>query len=215
MAWPSLDQVVRFAVWIVIGLCLHGCSPDRVEDRAGKPGSVFVTSNGWHSGIVVARRDLLDAEIPEIADFPQARYLEFGWGDAKFYPAERTDLIMTLRAGLIPTPAVMHVVPRSRAPNSTNADIEVLALAVPDMGRLTTFLAASFDREDTAGTIPGLYPKSRFYPATGRFHLANTCNSWTARGLRAAGLEIDEAAAARAEDLMAQLRPLSVPIPRR
>ena len=211
MAWPSLDQVVRFAVWIVIGLCLHGCSPDRVEDRAGKPGSVFVTSNGWHSGIVVARRDLSDAEIPEIADFPQARYLEFGWGDAEFYPAERTDLIMTLRAGLIPTSAVMHVVPRHHAPTSTNAGIEVLALAVPDMGRLTAFLADSFDRKDAAGPKPGLYPESRFYPATGRFHLANTCNSWTARGLRAAGLEIDETDAARAEDLMTQLRPLSEP----
>lgn len=202
---------MRFAVWIVIGLCLHGCSADRVEVGAGKPGFVFVTSNGWHSGIVVARRDLSEAEIPEIADFPRAPYLEFGWGDAEFYPAKRTDLIMTLRAGLIPTPAVMHVVPRSRAPNRTNADIEVLALAVPDMGRLTAFLAASFDRKDAAGAKPGLYPESRFYPATGRFHLANTCNSWTARGLRAAGLEIDETDAARAEDLMAQLRPLAVP----
>ena len=202
---------MKLIFWLIAPLLLLACTGEQPVERVGRPGAVFVTSNGWHSGIVIARRDLSDAAVHEIADFPVARYLEFGWGDAEFYPAERTDLIMTLRAGLIPTSTVMHVVPRHHAPTNTNAGIEVLALAVPDMGRLTAFLADSFDRKDAAGPKPGLYPESRFYPATGRFHLVNTCNSWTARGLRAAGLEIDETDAARAEDLMTQLRPLSEP----
>jgi hypothetical protein len=36
---------------------------------------------------VLARADVPESVIPEIADFPQARFFEFGWGDAEFYPA--------------------------------------------------------------------------------------------------------------------------------
>ena len=34
---------------------------------------VHVTSNGWHSGIVIARADLPESAIPETADFPEVR----------------------------------------------------------------------------------------------------------------------------------------------
>jgi hypothetical protein len=33
---------------------------------------IWVVSNGWHSGIVLARADVPESVIPEIADFPQA-----------------------------------------------------------------------------------------------------------------------------------------------
>lgn len=54
---------------------------------------------------------------------------------------------------------------------------------------------------------PGLYGDSRFYPARERFHLFNTCNVWTARALRAAGLPF--APAVTAEGVMAQARALA------
>ena len=48
--------------------------------------------------------------VPEIVDVSQAKFVEFGWGDAKFYPAKEHTVDMTLAAALIPTEAVMHVV---------------------------------------------------------------------------------------------------------
>lgn len=203
---------MRWALWLWICLGLAACESDRVlqsADTAGQPGSVFVRSNGWHTGIIIARRDLTAEAIPEIAMFPDAPYLEFGWGDAEFYPAKRTSLSMTLLAGLVPTPAVMHVAPRRRPRTHSGPGSETVALQVRNMKRLVAFIAASFDRSGDHPAKPGLEPGSRFIPATGRFHLANTCNSWTARALRAGGLAVDESSAARATDLMVQLRSLS------
>jgi hypothetical protein len=52
----------------------------------------------------------------------------------------------------------------------------------------------------------GLYGDSRFYPARETFHLFNTCNVWTARALRSAGLPVRDAITT--EGLMAQVRRL-------
>ena len=175
--------------------------------------TIFVTSNGWHSSIVLARADLPPGRLPEAADFPRARFLEFGWGDAEYYPAKQTTIAMTLRAALIPTPAVVHVAGLAVAPARRYPKAEVVPLSIDaaGLGRLVDFIDATFDRGGrtrAASTGPGLYPTSRFYPATGRFHLFNTCNTWTARALAAAGFGVAEAGTSSAENLMSQVRPL-------
>ena len=52
----------------------------------------------------------------------------------------------------------------------------------------------------------GLYPDSRFYNALGEFHLFNTCNTWTARMLRAGGVALSPSGIVTADGLMARLR---------
>ncbi len=50
--------------------------------------------------------------------------------------------------------------------------------------RLIAQIDNSFDRPEggRGETVArGLYQDSWFYPAHGRFHLFNTCNTWTAR----------------------------------
>jgi hypothetical protein len=75
--------------------------------------------------------------------------------------------------------------------------------------RLSRTIAASF-ATDEAGNITslgqGLYGNSRFYLSRESYHLFNTCNVWTARVLRAAGLPITPATATRVESLMSQVR---------
>lgn len=173
--------------------------------------TIHVTSNGWHSGIVVARENLATVAIPETADFPEARYFSFGWGDSEYYPAPRPTLGMTLNAVLRPTPAVVHLAGLGLPPRQALPQQEVIDVKIShrEFQRLQDYLAASFDRPDERAAepvAPGLYRHSRFYPGTGKFHLFNTCNTWTAKGLRAAGVPIDVAESARAEDLMSQLR---------
>jgi uncharacterized protein (TIGR02117 family) len=176
--------------------------------------TILVTSNGWHSGIAVPRAAIAPAIIPEIADFPQAAWLEFGWGDADYYPAPRPTAGMALSAAF-PGPAVLHVSGLPGHPAHVFPSVEVLAVALPQaqLDRLIQALSASFDRAGTPRAAPlaapGLYPFSRFYPATGRFHALNTCNTWTARILAAAGLPITPAGIQSADDLTARLRPLA------
>ncbi len=176
--------------------------------------AIYVTSNGWHTGIVVAGALLPAGTIPEAADFPDAPYLSFGWGDAEFYPALRPTIGMMLRAALQPTPAVVHMAGLPAHPRDVFPTDEVVELLVSTAGfrNLVAYLDDSFarhGRERTRSITPGLHSFSLFYRAKDKFHLFNTCNTWTARGLKLAGLPIRVSGTLRAEDLMAQVRQFS------
>jgi uncharacterized protein (TIGR02117 family) len=179
------------------------------RDEAGV--SIHVVSNGWHTGIVVARAALPAGAIPEAADFPDAPYLEFGWGDAEYYPTPRPTLGMALRAALVPSPAVVHLVGLPGHPRDVFPTAEVVELRLSPTGfrKLVDYLDDTFARggaERVPASAPGLYRFSLFYPAKGEFHLFNTCNTWTARALEAAGWPVQVSGTVRAEDLMAQVR---------
>ena len=200
---------------LLVGLLLmfFTCVATSSPLRQGKQ-QIFVTSNGWHTGIVLKRNYLSFENMPEITDFPQAEFVEFGWGDAKFYPAKEATVGITLAAALMPTVAVMHVVGLPAEPSRyfTRAEVVLLCLSKQDLNGLIAFIASSFDRKSRPRADPiasGLYKSSYFYPANGKFHLLNTCNSWTARALRAGGFKIKLFENIRAESLMQQVRTLS------
>jgi len=172
---------------------------------------VYVTSNGWHSAIVVPRAALPTGAIPEAADFPAAAYLSLSWGDAEYFPVREPTLGMTLRAALQPTPAVLHMAGLSSHPRDVFPAEELVELKTTTEGfeKLVTYLDSTFDRAGAAraqASEPGLYNFSLFYRAKGEFHFFNTCNTWTARGLKAGGWPVRVTGTVTAEDLMAQIR---------
>jgi len=200
---------------LLVGLLLmfFTCVATSSPLRQGKQ-QIFVTSNGWHTGIVLKRNYLSLDNMPEIGDLPQAEFYEFGWGDAKFYPAKEATVGITLAAALMPTVAVMHVVGLPAEPSRyfTRAEVVPLSLGKQDLDRLITFIADSFDRKSKPRADPiasGLYKSSYFYPANGKFHLFNTCNNWTAGALRAGGFKIKIVGTIQAESLMQQIRSLN------
>ena len=215
---------------LVLTLLLTACAAEPVAPAHSQPApprttgpalTIFVTSNGWHSSIVFARADLPPGRVPEAADFPDARFLEFGWGDAEYYPAKDATVGMVLSAALVPTPAVVHVAgllvePARRYPLAANLKAEVVPISIDaqGLGRLVDFIDATFARSGgprATATGPGLYAASLFYPAVGRFHLFNTCNTWTARALAAAGFDVSASGTSRSDTLMQQVRALVRP----
>ena len=181
---------------------------------AGPAHRIWVVSNGWHSGIVLARADVPESAIPEIADFPHARFFEFGWGDAEFYPAREAGAWLALRAAF-PGPAVMHVAGLSDYPARIWPNVTILPFAVSAeaLSRLLAFLRDSFDRAGAGRAVVaarGIYPFSLFYPATGRFHVFNNCNSWTAQALTAMGLGVSLGGVNTADDLISRIRPFAL-----
>lgn len=181
---------------------------------AGEVYTVYVSSNGWHTGIVIATDDIPADKIPEAADFPGAAFLEFGWGDAAFYPKPDAGIFAAIGAAF-PGPAVMHVAALTARPSEFFTDVEEieLELGMEDFASLIRYLHESFAREGgrVESTGPGLYSFSKFYPATGRFSLNNTCNTWTARALEAAEVNVTSRGVQRAEELMRQLRRFALP----
>lgn len=155
--------------------------------------SIYLVSHGWHTGIVIRRSDIPPALWPESRDFPTAESLEVGWGDRDYYQAPEPGLWTGVKALLLPTPSVLHVVGLHESVVDAFPRSEIVELGLPRAGieRLVNFVHDAHDRAGSA-TVPalgpGLYGDSRFYPARESFHLLRNCNAWTARALRTAGL---------------------------
>jgi len=76
--------------WLFGALWLAACAavaPLPPADHGPRTHDIRVVSNGWHTAIVVARADLVATGLlPETDDFPDAAFVEFGWGDRVYYP---------------------------------------------------------------------------------------------------------------------------------
>lgn len=199
--------------WLVLVLFLAACGTALPRKEAGPHTHlVHVSSNGWHTAIVVPAPALFAIDtLPEAADFSGAAFLEFGWGDHIYYPAKKKTLGMALTAALVPTSAVMHIAALQAPPESNGSEFEALSVKLTEAGfqRLIQALTAEFKRPSggRAESISrGLYPDSHFYQAHGEFHLFNTCNTWTARMLLAGGVNIPPYRIITADGLMSHLQ---------
>ena len=173
--------------------------------------TIYLVSHGRHAGIVLGRAEIPDNVWPAAGDFPDAQYLEVGWGDMDYYKTPDPHMGLIIKAALLPTASVLHIVAFSGPVQAYFPYSEIIRIELTSAGfeHLSRTIAASF-ATDEAGNITslghGLYGNSRFYLSRESYHLFNTCNVWTARALRAAGLPITPATATRVENLMSQVR---------
>jgi uncharacterized protein (TIGR02117 family) len=174
--------------------------------------TVYIVNHGLHTGIVVNREDLI-ALVPVLAkDFMAGNYVEIGWGDAKFYQARVTSVFLAIQAIFWPGDAVLHVVAIQDAPYHyfpDNVTIVELSLPQDSYQKLLAFIADTFAYTNTRQVEqlgPGLYGNSYFYRAMGEFHAFNTCNTWIARSLEAAGYPISSHGVMTARGLLSRLR---------
>jgi uncharacterized protein (TIGR02117 family) len=184
--------------------------PAREKDKR-----VFVVHNNWHAALVVRKADLSQGLVPEQDQFPEAEYLEISWGDRDYFPATEESVGLALRAALWSRGSVLHVVGFRGAVKDyfTEAEIIELALSRESFRRLSEFVSASFIRADLimpAQSQPGLVANGRFYPASGRFSILRTCNTWLAEALKSAGLGISPWYVITAGSLARQVRPYEV-----
>ena len=208
-----MGRMLRALVWLLCAGGLAACAavpPLPPEDPAPRSHTVRVAGDGWHSAIVISRAEVAATGLlPEADDFPAATYLEFGWGDRVYYPTPEPTLGMTLDAALRPTPAVMHVAGRAGAPELRYPNVEVLAMTQGNLRRLVRAIAEEFLRPEGGRAEPlsrDLVAGGYFYYAHGDFHLFNTCNTWTARMLRAGGVNLWPSGVITGNDLMTRLR---------
>ncbi len=178
------------------------------------PYSVHVVNHGWHAGLVLRASDVPAGAWPARADFPDADYLEVGWGDRAYYMAADPGLWLGLKAVAWPTPGVLHVVGVDAAPERFFPGAEILEIGVAPAGlqRLLAHLRQSHEVDGAGRPITlgaGLYGHSRFYASREQFHLFKTCNVWVAAALQAAGVQVTPAPTLTTERLMVQLRPLA------
>lgn len=159
------------------------------------PQEIYIVSHGWHTGFVVPATSIQE-RLPQLKErFGAAPFIEFGWGDEDFYQAEEITTGLTLRALLWPTGSVVHVVAVPERADSYffNSDVEVLCLDTMQYSLLIRFIENSFYKDSTGEIIQlesGISGNSQFYKGEGDYYLMNTCNKWTAKGLKSAGFSI-------------------------
>lgn len=209
---PLIYSWIRICILFLAASCGACAAPVR---EAASPGAsdprstIYLVSHGWHAGIVLQRAEIPDGIWPAPGDFPDAEYLEVGWGDMDYYQTPNTHMGFILKAALLPTASVLHIVGFSSPVSAyfPYSQIIRIELSSADFEHLLRTIVASF-ATDNAGSVTslghGLYGNSRFYLSRETYHLFNTCNVWTARVLRAANLPITPARAFAVEDLMSQ-----------
>lgn len=208
--------VMVAAVWLTIGGLQARCGIGvaTIQDKA-----FYVGSHGWHTSIIVPRAEIAAAWPKGVAarTFAQYDYLEIGWGDRKFYTSPKPNVGMALDAVFSPGPSVLHIVGLNSPIQRALAWSELIRVpcTTRQMASLCRALDNSFDRDARDYAIAlgrGLYGEtSRFYSARGRYYLFNTCETWTARMMRAGGLPADTSLSGTwsAGAVMAQARRLA------
>lgn len=174
---------------------------------------IYVINHGWHTGIAVRRANIPEGVWPEHADFADSEYVEVGWGDREFYTAPEGTLGLALKAVFWPTQGVLHVVGFDGPVQQFFRQREIVEILVSDRGfhRLAVFIGDAYAKDGSGRTMVvgrGQYANSRFYVAREKYFLLKTCNTWTARALRSAGLPITSLYAVSAGNVMDQTRPL-------
>ncbi len=198
------------AGWALAG-CGRPSSPTAVVPPGGCPGSrAYVSRLSWHAGVAVARQALVASRrLPELADLPKSPFVEFGWGDREYFTAADPTVWQALAAALQPSPAVLQLYAAPAAARRDPAtDTVPLSLSDAGLERLITYLVGTLDRPPSGRARPIASAAGgavRFYPAHGRFHLFNTCNTWVAAALDRAGLGVSPAGVITSGDLMRQL----------
>lgn len=182
--------------WSVL-LChsaLAACAQLPVQDACTGERTLYVVSHGWHSGIVVGRRELTRRLPALAADIGHEGHVEVGWGEERFYQAREATAGMALRAVLQPNASVLQVVPFAGPPRVYFAGSEVVEVRTDEAGYAAAldFIAATF-KPGPRRLAPSLYGEGWFYAAEGSFHLFNTCNDWVARAISAGRCAVRDA----------------------
>ena len=181
---------------------LLGLIPANVSWRAPETGiTIFVRSNGVHTWIMMPKvnrymdwRPFAPGAHLRDPRYGNANYVAVGYGNREFYLNTPTwgDLSPpTAAAALFGSGStLLHV---EHAHNPEPDDWQRPIVVTPDQyRRLVGFIRARFQLDAQRRTMPvlgrGYGPADMFYEANGGYSFVMTCNEWSGRALRAAGI---------------------------
>lgn len=155
---------------------------------------VAIADRGWHTDLCAPSADASGALAAAAKGFPGARVLCLGFGERDFFLARGADPLDAV-AAVFPSRAALLLTALRASPEAAFGARAVVRLPIDAAGRavLARFLARDFAPGGHGAPRwlrDGPYPGSAFYAARGSYDLFSTCNTWSARGLRAAGVPV-------------------------
>ena len=170
-----------------------GTPASGVAADGGPPRVIYVIRRSWHTDIGFNAADLPQAFATVRTTLPSARYLLFGFGD-RHYLVNKGRHFGAMLGAIWPGPGVMLVTGLGSTPEEAFGEHAVVRLILNSVQRrsLEAFIWNTLaTRNDVAHFLgPGPYDGSAYYASTVQYSGVNTCNTWTASALKAAGLPV-------------------------
>lgn len=171
---------------------------------------VYVVDHGWHTDIGIPAGELSGGAAVFRSVFPGAASVVFSYGKRTFMTAPADDWSEYV-LGPIPGPAAILVTGLNVMPDAAYGGVPSVLLHLPQGGAsaLSDFIWHEIAK-DPAGRPrlidAGPFEGGLFYAATRTYTLADTCNTWAADVLRAAGAPVSPDGVVFAYQVMARAR---------
>ena len=167
---------------------MKGAIPPLPVPEAGRY-RVFVADWGYHTAIIVEQPRGWKLGPPDEQDAP---FMEFAWGDRRFYMESNFWPHSVFATLVLPTASVTYVDGRDTPPTRGFRSLHVRDVSADTLHALAAELEASIRRAEGGVRSPAFpavrgYP-GRFLPGVGRYLWWMNCNRWTVERLAAAGL---------------------------
>lgn len=196
--WSCLEFVT--ASVFLYGTLAFGLAAIPVEGDDLTSGiEVYVKTNGVHTDICLpVQTDYCDwREFIPVKDYPANKkynYVAIGWGDKGFFLDTPTwdDLTFAtaFNAAFLPSETAMHVQYLENVP-AQGSTTKQKFISTKKYQELIGYIKESFQLSNNqVDLIPGkgYWGNDNFYEARGSYHLFNTCNAWTNKALKIAGI---------------------------
>lgn len=188
-------------LYFLAALVLGAVPANRGWEEAKEGVTIFVRTNGVHTWILVPKvtpemdwRPLVPGAHLKDPRWGEGDYVALGYGNRTFYLETPTWGDLTMRNAFLAAfgqgRSLMHA-DHDYHPKP-GPDQRPIRLSHAEYRRLVAFARASFQLDPKGRTIPligrGYGASDMFYEAVGPYSAIYTCNSWTGRALREAGV---------------------------
>jgi uncharacterized protein (TIGR02117 family) len=188
-------------LYFLAALILGAVPANRGWSEAKAGVTIFVRTNGVHTWILVPKvsaemdwRPLVPGAHLKEKGWDNGNYVALGYGNRAFYLETPTWGDLTMKNAFLAAfghgRSLMHA-DHDHDPRPSE-DTRPIVLRSDEYRRLVAFARGSFQFDARGRTMPllgrGYGGSDMFYEAVGPYNLFYTCNSWTGRALREAGV---------------------------
>jgi len=192
----------NLVIFPVIFFFLHTSPPLQVSDyqvqNDNSSYQIYLTKQYWHTAVVIKKVDIDTTIFPEVNLLNDAGLIDIGWGDEEFYQHPGFDSGLAYKALFYATPSTLRV-EGIRVSKQDYFDISEIvvefSISKNQLDTLCSYISKTVwrnnDGEHEILSTKGL-SRIIFFKANGAYHLFNTCNTWLAKGLKQAGIDIED-----------------------
>ena len=197
---------MRFAAGLALLLGIAHCA--WAEDGAAP--SVYVARRGWHIDVGYAARDLREPLRSIAKNFPDAKYVFFGFGDMHYLADVKNQHGPAMLGALWPGRGIILVTTLKSAPEDAFGTMNLVALPATEQQLQASqdYIWKSLLTQPHGVEVyrAGPYDGGYYFLAGPRYSALHTCNTWAAQTLRAAGFPIHAQGVLFARQLWSQVR---------